>query len=251
MSIEKADAIVLRVVDFSESSCVLTLFSKEFGKIRALAKGGRRPKGPFEAALDLLAHCRILFLRKSSDALDLLTEAKLLKRYRPANGDLANLYAAYYVAELLNELTDDYDPHPNLFDFANQTLVQLAAGDPIDALVLRFELNALQDLGHMPLLDQCVECGKKYKQVKRVSFGLIDGGILCSRCKVSRSQVVTISSQVLDTLTEFTASAKTGSELPTIDPTVRGELRSVVNRYFTHHVGHPLKMHKFLGIGTI
>src|SRR6266571_3422855 len=125
MSSEKASAFVLEVVEFSETSSVVTLFTREFGKIHGLAKGARRPKGPFEGALDLLALCRIVFLRKSSDALDLLTEAKLERRFRPTGGDLSSLYAAYYVAELLGELTDDYDPHPELFDVADATLLAL------------------------------------------------------------------------------------------------------------------------------
>src|SRR5512143_2186053 len=98
MSSEKATAIVLRTVEFSETSLILTLFTREFGKVRGLAKGARRLKSAFESALDLLALCRIVFLRKSSDALDLLTEAKLLRRFRPAGRDLLSLYAGYYVA---------------------------------------------------------------------------------------------------------------------------------------------------------
>src|SRR5690606_28430132 len=81
MSSEKTDAIVIRLVEFSESSAVVTLFTRDFGKISGLAKGARRPKSAFESALDLLAVCRIVFLHKSSDALDLLTEAKLERRF--------------------------------------------------------------------------------------------------------------------------------------------------------------------------
>ena len=73
MSLEKTDAIVIRLVDFSETSCVVTLFSRDYGKSNALAKGARRPKGPFDSDLDLFTVCRIVFLHKSSDALDLLT----------------------------------------------------------------------------------------------------------------------------------------------------------------------------------
>ena len=109
-------AIVLRVVDFSESSCVVTLFTCDFGKLTGLAKGGRRPKGPFESALDLLSVVRLMVIRKSAETLDLLTEAKLERRFRAASRDLARLYAGYYVAELLVDLTHDHDPHPELFE---------------------------------------------------------------------------------------------------------------------------------------
>ena len=107
MASEKSRAIVLRLVDFSESSCIVTLFTEDFGKIGALAKGARRLKGPFESALDLLAVCRIVFLHKSSDALDLLTEAKLERRFRAASRDLSRLYAGYYMAE------PSHVPRPN------------------------------------------------------------------------------------------------------------------------------------------
>ena len=76
MASEKSLALVLRVVEFSESSCVATLYTRDFGKIGVLAKGARRPKSPFEAALDLLAICRIVFLRKSADGLHVLTDRK-------------------------------------------------------------------------------------------------------------------------------------------------------------------------------
>src|SRR3954452_21379994 len=116
MPSEKSHAIVLKLVEFSETSCVLTLFTEDFGKIGALAKGARRPKGPFEGALDLLALVRIVLIRKSSDTLDLLTEARLERRFRAAQRELVRLYAGYYVAELLAELTDTGDPHRELFE---------------------------------------------------------------------------------------------------------------------------------------
>src|SRR5919204_4608102 len=101
MATEKSRAIVLKVIEFSETSCVLTLFTEDFGKVGALAKGARRPKGPFEGALDLLALVRIVFLHKSSEALDLLTEAKLERRFRSAHHDLSRPYVGYYVAGMV------------------------------------------------------------------------------------------------------------------------------------------------------
>src|SRR5262245_43223652 len=152
MASEKSRAIVLRVVEFSESSCVVTLFTEDFGKIGALAKGAKRPKSPFEGALDLLALVRIVFLRKSSDALDLLTEGKLERRFRSAQRDLARLYAGYYIAELLAELTERGDPHPALFQAADRALLEIDHDAPLLETIVRFELLALREVGHLPSL---------------------------------------------------------------------------------------------------
>jgi DNA repair protein RecO (recombination protein O) len=82
------------MADFSESSRVATFFTREFGKVATVAKGAKRPKNPFDAALDLLAACEVVFLRKSSSGLDILTEAQLLKRFRPRSGDLGSTGAS-------------------------------------------------------------------------------------------------------------------------------------------------------------
>jgi len=267
MATEKTRAIVLKLVEFSESSCVVTLFTEDFGKVGALAKGARRPKSAFEGAIDLLALIRIVFLRKSSDALDLLTEAKLERRFRSAQRDLARLYAGYYVAELLAELTEPADPHPTLFQAADATLLALDEGAATAETVLRFELTALREVGHVPSLAACVVCGRPMAPSKRVAFGMIAGGVLCDECRPGRKGVVSISSGVLDVLRE--ASDESGGrgsrralDEPTgdgsagaspaqtpliIDPTIRGELRAVMNNYFAHLIGHRLRLSEYLG----
>src|SRR5207237_5639330 len=117
----KATGLVLRTTDWSESSRIATLWTREFGKVRGLAKGGRRLKSNFESALDLLNVCSIVLLRKSSGGLDLLTEARIVERFSQLRTDLPALYAGYYIAELLSDWTEDYDPHPVLFDEALET----------------------------------------------------------------------------------------------------------------------------------
>jgi DNA repair protein RecO (recombination protein O) len=248
MPSEKATALVLRLVEFSETSLVVTLFTREFGKIRGLAKGARRLKGPFESALDLLAVCRIVFLRKSSDALDLLTEAKLQRRFHPAGRDLSSLYAGYYVAELLNELTDDYDPHPELFDLAEQTLAALSAGESVTNWVLRFELGMLRLLGHLPSLEGCAECGGEVAMSGRVAFGQLHGGVLCPRCRSGKTQVASVSAGVLRIMAQLADPEGSVWRRMEIDPRSRGELRGVLNRYLYNLLGRKPRMHQYLGV---
>jgi DNA repair protein RecO (recombination protein O) len=245
MASEKATGLVLRVVDFSETSCIVSVFTREFGKIQGLAKGGRRLKGPFESALDLLALVRLVFLRKSS-GLDLLTEAKLERRFRGRDRDLASIYAGYYVAELLGALTDEYDPHPRLFDLANATLVGLCTSENLSSQILRFELGALSLLGHLPTLSVCAECGKSVEMTGRMNFSQRSGGVLCRTCRPGRRQVISVSAGVIRALERF-ADADSGTwQRMELDRRTHGELRGVMNHYFTHLIGQRPKMQRYL-----
>lgn len=248
MATEKATAIVVRTIDFSETSLVVTLFTREFGKVGALAKGAKRLKSPFESALDLLALCRIVFLRKSSDALDLVTESKLMRRFRLDSGSLAGLYGGYYVAELLTELTHDYEPMPELFDLADSTLVELAAGRNVATNVFRFELNTLRLLGLCPSFELCVGCGCDLSQTTRTAFGHLDGGVLCESCRAGRQQVATVRNQTLRTMARL-AGLEEGlpsAEEMTIDRRIQGELRGLLNHYMAHLLGKRPKMQRYL-----
>src|SRR5438445_8027146 len=106
MASEKVEGLVIRASDFSETSRVVTLWTRELGKVRVLAKGGRRLKSSFESGLDLLIVCSIVLLRKTSGGLDLLTEARVQERFNALARDLPALYAGYYIAELLGSKTE-------------------------------------------------------------------------------------------------------------------------------------------------
>jgi DNA repair protein RecO (recombination protein O) len=244
----KAQALVLRVIEFSETSSVVTLFTREFGKVRGLAKGARRPKSPFDAALDLLCTCRIVFLRKSSEGLDLLTEAKLERRFRGRGVQLSALYAGYYVAELLSDLTDDYDPHPELFDFADRTLLDLSNTGSVAVLILRFEVATLRLLGHFPSLSQCVECGRQVARTNSVFFSQLSGGVLCPDCRPGKPNVVSVPARVIDALEQLGTDAVWDDPLPELPRAVIGPLRGLVGQTVCHLLGRKPRMHAYSGM---
>ncbi|MGY8769389.1 MAG: DNA repair protein RecO [Pirellulales bacterium] len=247
MSSEKTSAIIIKTVDFSESSCIATLFTRDFGKISAIAKGCKRPKSAFESAIDLLAVCRIVFLHKTSDSLDILTEAKLVRKFRASEKSLAHLYAGYYVGELLNEFTDAADKHLHLYDLAELVLNELNDGGDVQRLMLRFELMLLRFLGHLPELAQCVETGRPIPESGKVSFGLLAGGVLSTKARSGHKHVVQVQ---VATLRLYQTFADPGDQWRDyeIPKNVVGESRAILNRYITHLLGHPLKMHEHLGV---
>lgn len=194
MSTEKAQAIVIRLADFSESSRVVTFFSREFGKVSALAKGAKRLKGPFDAALDLLSNCRIVFLRKSTGALSVLTQASLVTRFSPVPTNLYSVYGGYYVAELLAKLTEEEDPDPDIFDLAESTLEQLSDDKAdINAAIVAFEIELLSRIGLFPNLQECCVCSEPIVLDTKYAHWVSQGGLLCSQCRKDEYQKKSVS----------------------------------------------------------
>jgi DNA repair protein RecO (recombination protein O) len=273
MSTEKAQALVLHNVAWSETSSVVKLFTREFGKFSAVAKGARRPKSPFETALDLLSRCSVVFIRKSGDALSILTEARLQRCFRPVGGQMPALYAGFYVIELLDLLTHDFDPHPELFDLADGLLAEWGSGGgdlasvrrdiafqpspaesgaaagaerpSVAAGVLHYELSALRILGFTPTLAACVECGKALAPSGRVPFGMLAGGVLCPTCRQGEHQVVSLSRAAWEALVQCSRNDDAWRCCRWERP-AGSEIRGVMNRYLENLVSRRFRMHEYL-----
>ena len=190
-------ALVLRTVEVFETSLVATLFTRELGKVAVLAKGARRLKSPIQGGLDLLGVSDIVLFPKASETLDLLAEAAPVERFASLRRDLAALYAGYYIAELLIDLTDPHDPHPKLFDAARITLRHLGDAELRTRRIMRFELACLRELGLMPALDHCTQCGAAvdFDRREQCCSGRRRGGVVCGRCGPGPPHVADLSRQ--------------------------------------------------------
>ncbi len=246
MSIEKTEAIVLRAIPWSETSLVVTLWTRDYGKLSAVAKGARRLRSPFESALDLLAHSSVVFLAKAGDVLDLLTEAKLLRRFRSGQQNLLNLYCGYYVAELLLALTEEGSPIVELFELTQRTLEDLDGMHLPAEVLLRFELNILRLLGHMPSFDACVGCGNPIVVSESIAFGIESGGVLCRGCLPGQRSVVRLKKATLEYLIGMLQNPWDTTPLRSIEPALRAEIRSLMNRIFIDLQNRLFEMHRFL-----
>jgi DNA repair protein RecO (recombination protein O) len=264
MAAEKAMGLVVRATDYSDTSRIVTLWTRELGKVRALAKGGRRLKSNFDSALDLLTVCSIVLLRKSSGGLDLLTEAQVVERFPQLRKDLPALYAAYYLAELLGDWTEDYDPHPRLFDEALETLRTLGTGIrnqesgmrdhgspsavPTGLRLLRFEMVLLKELGYAPILDVCAGCRRPLPQSVQETratllFSSAAGGVVCGACRTSHRGRVSLAAPTWEALKLLGQD----DAWRTIEPAERAALRQLFNEYISHLLGRRPRTMPYLG----
>jgi DNA repair protein RecO (recombination protein O) len=247
MTAEQTDAIVLRLFPFSESSCVVSLFTRDFGKQSVLAKGAWRQRSPFEGALDLLSICRVVFIPKAGDALGILTEAKLVERFRAGRQSLLRLYCGYYVSELLDRFTERSDAQPELYELATATLAAL--GDQQQeprACILRWELQLLRLVGHAPTWDRCAQCGAPIDADAMRPFAPLAGGVVCEACAGGLRPLIQIPAAARAELRRF--SDADWREIPTTSliDSGRAAMRGALERYLAALLDRRLNLTYFL-----
>ncbi|WP_417849883.1 DNA repair protein RecO [Thalassoglobus sp.] len=247
MSTEKTDAIVIRQADFSESSRVLTLFTRDFGKISCLAKGAKRLKSAFEGSLDLLSECRVVFIHKATSGLDLLTEAQLIKRFKPSPKSLVHLYGGYYIAELLNSLTEEGDPHDELYEAATAALAVLGSEASPDIAIFRFELMTLREIGQLPDFETCTICQSPIILGDSSRFWVSESGLICSRCGNSEYQHTEVQSGAIAVIRKLIESDPAMLSRLTISDQQRREIRKLLNSVVSAILGRRPKTLKLLG----
>lgn len=248
MSLERAQALVIRGYDFSESSRIAVFWTREFGRVSALAKGGRRLKSAFESSLDLLNLCDIVLVRKASGALELLTEAKVAERFPRLRSDLQAWYIGQYVAELLGDWTQDHDPHPALFDEAIETLRDLGGKGggqwPRGPRTARFELVLLRELGYGPALDHCAACNGNLAGAS-VAFSPARGGAVCPACQSRERDRIPLGAEVLAWMRRLRDEPDAWARLN--DAEARSTIRRILNDYLTYVRGRPARLLPYLG----
>ena len=246
VSTEKTEAIVIRRADFSESSRVVTCFSREFGKLSVVAKGVKRPKSAFEAGLDLLAVCNIVFIRKSSGGLDILTEAQLKRRFQAKDRDLTGLYGGYYVAELLDGLSEEYDAHPRLYEDALTTLETLSGGEEVATAILCFELSLLREIGQLPAWDLCVRCGREVEQAVWYGMKASLGGVVCRRCLEHEEYFHRLTAGSMAVLRRLSEQQQTARTRLSVSRQQMSEIRKVVDSAVRQSLGRRPRTLSFL-----
>ena len=170
--------ICLARSEYSETSQIATIFGREQGKIRGIAKGARRTKSKFGQGIELLSRGQVVFSQpRSGSGLITLTEWTVQESYQQIRRSLRQLYRGYYLGELVDLFTEELDPHPQLFDLLEKGLADLAANENLGG-VLAFQVALLREVGLSPELDRCGRCGKEPGDY--VSF--TEGGVLCGAC---------------------------------------------------------------------
>jgi DNA repair protein RecO (recombination protein O) len=219
-------AFVLHSYPFKETSLVVELLTRGFGRVAVVAKGARRPKSTLRGVL--LAFQPLLVSWSGKGELHTLLRAEWDGRYRALKG--LPLICGFYLNELLLKLTARHDPHERLFDTYAQTLgALLAANDP--ATILRtFEKNLLRELGYAVLLERDVESGQPIAAEQRYTY-VVERGPVSARDEARAMGVELLGQTLLDMQADVYSSALTQQQSKVL-------MRTLINHYLGDQVLH-------------
>jgi len=178
MATYKTEGIVLKRTNLGEADRILTIFTKKRGKIKTIAKGVRKTLSKLAGHIELF--CLTDFVIAEGRNLDTICGAETIKCFFKLRNNLPATHAAYYLAEIINEMTAENEAHPEIFVLLNDILEHLDSGQK-KLLVSYFEINFLAEAGYRPELYKCLTCHKNIKLGENfLNFEI--GGLVCGKC---------------------------------------------------------------------
>lgn len=240
----RVEAIVLRHVDWGEADRILTLYTRERGKLRVVAKGARRIKS--RKAGHLEPFTRVALQLAKSHTMPIVTQAETAEAYLPLRDDLVKTAIASTVVELLDRFTyEDESENPSIYRLLSETLQRIANLPDAWVAARYYEIHLLDFLGYRPQLVTCANCGEEIRPVAQY-FSVVQGGALCPRCGAGLPGARPISMEALKILRHLQRSTYSEAQRVRPGPEVRAEVEAVIQVYVTYLLERELNSPGFL-----
>ena len=240
-NIVETRAIVLRTMRMGETSRLVTFYSEDYGKLKVTAKGARKPKSKFGAALDLMTEVQAICYVKETRDLQTLTECTLLKPAPDLSHSLERLSFGSAACELIDRLTIEGEANLRLYQCLAGVLTGLAEvdQDQVESLFWYYQLRVAETLGYRPELRQCISCQSELIG-PWLWFSAALGGGLCAAC--GQGNGVRMAGQSLNFLAGL-QGLKTYSKkaLPQAPPR-RGEIRAALRGFLEYYGGEHARL---------
>jgi DNA repair protein RecO (recombination protein O) len=233
-----AEALVLSCVDYGDADRIVTLFTRERGRLSAFAAGARKSKRRFSGALEAGTHLKARLAERRGETFR-LDGVDIVQSFHRLRDDLPRIARLLYCLELIRELTRDHEPHVALFDGLRDYLSKLDAKEAGPTSLLLFELDALAQAGFMPSFTPCALCGQPTGE--RPRFDPEHGGVVCFACAPRVPRGFPVSPEVVEALARLQAGARTPMQ-----PDLRARARQLLNVFIAHHLGRKLKSVDFM-----
>jgi len=240
----RASAVVLRHSDWGEADRLLTLYTREQGMVRALAKGARKVTSRKAGHLQPFTYITVQ-LAKGRDLL-IITQVETVNAFLPLHDDLMKTgHAAYAIELLLRFSYEDEGANPSIFWLLVETLERLEKEDDAWLPLRYYEMRFLDAVGFRPQLFECVNCGREIRPEDQF-FSSLAGGVVCPRCGEGLPNLGKISLETLKYLRHFQRSSYKDASRARPGLEIQKEAETLMQGYFTYLLERELNTPGFL-----
>lgn len=240
---------MLRSWAYGESDKIVSFLTRDYGKIRGIAKGAKRSRKRFLNVLEPFTLVQLRFHQRSNSPLAFVHACDWVYVFRRITRTLAKIAHASYLVEITDELTRDGDDSLSLFHHLRDGLRFLEENEASTEFLTAFELTLLRLAGFQPTLEHCQRCGARPSSANgngRWEFSPRDGGVLCRGCGGLRRESVPLSAEALGILAHFQRHGWMQGETPAFSPPALRETRAVVPLFIQYQISKKLKSAAFL-----
>lgn len=195
MALERVEGVVIRTRDLGEADRIVSLYTRERGKVTAVAKGARRPRNRFASLAQVPVYGRFALFQ--GRGLGTLSQGELITSFKSVRADLTRTAYAMFLAELYDHMMEEGEPAPDLFGLLVATLQILDQPQSLDLEMLfaSFQLKFLALMGYALQLDRCVRCGEGRESAPCISPRL--GGLVCEACLPEVADAARVSAGII------------------------------------------------------
>jgi DNA repair protein RecO (recombination protein O) len=241
MPIVSTEGFVLRSYKLGEKDKIVVLFTREYGKIRFVAKGARKLKNRFGAALEVFAHVRATFHEKQNRDLLVLDRAEILYSPFEKQARLRTSYYLFYFAELIHEFYPEREKNPAGFRILLNVKRAIQNQQDLDFLARYVELQLLHSQGILSSVAFCSQCNRLFESLQERRYLGPGTEIFCKRCRGEDS--VVLSTQIVRSFDHF---EKGSTEwVKTLSGSTLEELGSLNHMLITRFLGKELQSYRF------
>ncbi len=242
---------MLRSWAYGESDKIVSFLTRDFGKIRGIAKGARRSRKRLLNVLEPFTLVQLRFHQRSSSPLVFVHACEWVHVFRELTRTLAKIAHASYFVEITDELTRDGDDSRSLFDHLRDGLRFLEKNEASAEYLVAFELALLRLAGFQPALEHCQRCGARPSPGDgrgggRWGFSPRDGGALCRNCCSLRKEAVPLSMEALAIMAHFQRHGWMHGKTPPFSRPALGEARELLPLFIQYQISKKLKSAAFL-----
>ena len=243
MGINKTQGIVLRYTNHGEADKILTLLTRSKGKVKAYAKGCRKPKSSLLSSCELFAFSEFVLYKGSS--FYHITQAETREIFYNIRNDLLKLSHANYFVELADFVSVEEVASERLFLLLAKALYYLSTGDvQLGILSLGYQLRLMDISGFRPHINRCVSCGCTEGDSFRFSIEL--GGLICGECRMEDKSAYKISAGSIEMFKIFLNTDISRLNTIKMDNTIFNEMDKIIRVFVQTHLDKRFKSLEFL-----